>query len=410
MRQPPGTRHAVGGRSPLAAPGAGSRARRGRPPFAGLFLLLALATGACSESLTPPPGDVDAGSDLAVAFLHRPPGAPGRDLRVAGLDGSPARTVAGPPRHPDVVSFAVSSTAPRLAFVRDTVVDDFDLGSFHVPDIFLTGIEGAEERNLTRARDRLSPGDPFPLFADLVWSPDGSRIAYSRLGERWDILIIGTDGSPPANLTDSEEPDRSPAWSPDGARIAYLSLPLAEEGWQLRIVNAGGGSPPRAPTEGVFWATVPAWSPDGTLLAFSATLEPDPDAPTHLFLVSPNGGDRRELTIAEPEEAALELLHPSWHPDGDRLAVTAVVGRGADGSPRTDVVILDRSGSLSRRIDLGPSDAVPRFSPDGRYVAFTAKRDGRTAGDIHVLELASGEMRVLTESGINHSPRWIRRR
>jgi Tol biopolymer transport system component len=51
---------------------------------------------------------------------------------------------------------------------------------------------------------------------DLVWSPDGSRLAFSA--EEGGIWMLGADGS---GLTEVIPDGVNPAWSPDGSRISY---------------------------------------------------------------------------------------------------------------------------------------------------------------------------------------------
>lgn len=59
---------------------------------------------------------------------------------------------------------------------------------------------------------------------DAVWSPDGSRIAFSsaRSGNH-DIYVAHIDGGDIIQLTDHPEWDGHPAWSPDGSRIVFAS-------------------------------------------------------------------------------------------------------------------------------------------------------------------------------------------
>jgi Tol biopolymer transport system component len=64
---------------------------------------------------------------------------------------------------------------------------------------------------------------------DLIWSPDGQRLAFS--GQEGGIWIIGVDGS---GLTKVIPNGVRPAWSPDGTRISY------QFGGTLWIANADG--------------------------------------------------------------------------------------------------------------------------------------------------------------------------
>src|SRR3712207_533097 len=51
-----------------------------------------------------------------------------------------------------------------------------------------------------------------------AWSPDGSRIAFSR---DFDSYSMDADGSNRTQLTNNSDSEYNPTWSPDGSRIAY---------------------------------------------------------------------------------------------------------------------------------------------------------------------------------------------
>jgi Tol biopolymer transport system component len=69
----------------------------------------------------------------------------------------------------------------------------------------------------------------------LVWSPDGSRLAFQGSGGIW---VIGADGSGLRKLIPG---GRRPSWSPDGSRIAYQSEGPDGAGGPLRIADADDG-------------------------------------------------------------------------------------------------------------------------------------------------------------------------
>jgi hypothetical protein len=100
--------------------------------------------------------------------------------------------------------------------------------------------------------------------ADAMWSPDGSRIAFS-VGEIWTIRPDGTGAVRITQRTVSKTEVRGqvgPSWSPDGAFIAYTQAVTTKSKTTrsvLRIPSAGGAATNL--TSDLISATVPRWRP-----------------------------------------------------------------------------------------------------------------------------------------------------
>lgn len=132
-----------------------------------------------------------------------------------------------------------------------------------LPGIFLMNADGTHLVRLTTPPAHAVSGNSSPDF-----SPDGTRIAFSRDGA---IYVIGIDGTGLRELTPPSLDLARPRWSPDGSKL-LISNPddaIPAVGRNVYVVNADG-SGVHALTNEIEpnFAEWPAWSPDGTLIIF----------------------------------------------------------------------------------------------------------------------------------------------
>lgn len=195
--------------------------------------------------------------------------------------------------------------------------------------LYMDTTPGTREYNLYRLsrdggeRRALTQGGGVNWAA---WSPDGERIAVSRLPQIW---IMRSDGSLPAALTTGSRPKPWVTWLPDSETVVYLEQASSHsqvykeiESVFYRInVRQGGLREVLRTTLDVRDAEV---SPDGRLLAVAGWLwseqgEPEDDV---IWVIDMETGERvldsstgYEAIIWTPDSRALVLLREAMQLD-----------------------------------------------------------------------------------------------
>ena len=256
-------------------------------------------------------------------------------------------------------------------------------------------------------------------------SPDGSRVVYVvtdvdknlNRGKR-SVWAVPSSGGASQQLITSDKNDYSPRWSADGKWIAFLST---REGAPQIFVAGADGSNPRKVTgvpEGVGEFI---WSPDGKTFAFTTDVYPEcgnlncvakraeaeekskikavisdrllyrhwdsfkRGKRSHLFVVPSEGGEPKDLTPGDYDVPPFSLGDPTafdFAPDSSEIIFARNTDKIEATSTNNDLFIVSVSGGEARRItgNNPGSDTTPRYSPDGKYIAYRSQsRNGYEA-------------------------------
>jgi len=209
------------------------------------------------------------------------------------------------------------------------------------------------------------PFDAMPSF-----SPDGRRIAFTRVVQSLvaptaSLFTMDGGGRHVERLL-ADGIDLSAAWSPDGSTIAFSRLestsrPLREA--TLYLADADGSNLRSLGLHGLS----PAWSPDGRRLAFVSFDDAnEPTCPAascppsgELYVVGADGGGLKRLTRSKADDE-----HPSWSPDGSRIAFASGFDVRSQGHAPW-LMVIRASGGKATRIGGVSGVLDPSWSPAG---------------------------------------------
>jgi len=285
----------------------------------------------------------------------------------------------------------------------------------------------------------------FKSLNEIRYSPDGSTIAFvvgtvdQKQNRRYNaIWMVPTDGSrEPSLLTTSVQSSTSPRWSPDGKSIAFLSARQAPGDVagdspknQVWILPLAGGEPRRVTSlpNGV---RVFVWSPDGNRLVCVSQSGPSDkakspsdvrhykhanykfndtgwfdDKRSHLWVVEAATGSANQITSGEDWNDT----DPQWSPDGKKIAfVSDRTGKEFDEGRNKDIWVIDAArGSLTKISRSEEPDSSPRWSPDGKTIAFLSAPERRAHPKIWLAPSQGGAAPRLAIEGLDLIPTGLR--
>jgi len=340
-------------------------------------------------------------------------------------------------------SFAPDGTRIAFAWARDG----------REPDIYVMQIGMGEPLRLTQGGG---------VNRDPAWSPDGMQIAFLRQHdpERLDLMLVPALGGSERKLQPvrmnfvSREGSPRLAWTPDGRQLVFTTqreAPNAAQAFELRLISldTGRARSLNIAQEDTDFDTSPALTADSRRLAFVRfrngqrlgrlmvqDLGPDlrplgpprqvPGVETgipHSLFWSRDGRFLRFLVgndiLEWDTEAAVRTVHTIAsmpikvgtmalvsNDSGDRAAITQIRTDEDIWAVPLDPVTHVAAGPPVARAVSTSFERHPRFSPDGRHLAFISGRSGRAA--LWVADADGSHPRQLSnlDEQVTGFPRW----
>lgn len=231
-------------------------------------------------------------------------------------------------------------------------------------------------------------------WSNVSVSPDGRTLVFDMLGDIYSVPIGGGEATA---LTDGIEWNYQPTFSPDGSRIAFVSDRAG--GDNLWIMHADGSEPHAVSDEAEHLVHNPSWSPDGEYLVgrkgFYSTRSLMAGEIWMFHAGGGNGVNLVERPNAESDEKS--RAEPVFSPDGKYVYYTADITPGKIWQYNKNsvgslfaIMRLELATGETQTIVSGPGGAIrPTPSPDGKSLAYLKRRPGLVT-QIMLKDLQSG--------------------
>lgn len=226
-------------------------------------------------------------------------------------------------------------------------------------------------------------------------SPDGKSVLYSAFVEtdNYDVYELYLADGSVNRLTSAYGKEIAPELSPDGEFITYTRWSPSTEKYQVMVADHNGDD---AGNIHRITGWDPTWSPDAKRILFASDMR----GSIQLYIIKRDGSDLQVITNLPSIRGRSD-----WSADGNYIITYS-------GEPwKRELYIMNADGTNVHQLTpSGGNSQGPSFSPDGKWVVFTAYFDnyGDDHGcEIYVIRTNGTDLRRLTNNDYcDYQPRW----
>lgn len=231
---------------------------------------------------------------------------------------------------------------------------------------------------------------------DPVWSYDNKKVALIRWrldnSSIWrrDIYLINADGSGGhwARPYAASMELYDPAWSPDGSRIVVTMKQDNNPTFLAWIQVATGAVVPVIPTA---YGSLPSYDATGQKIVFVGAND------STIAQVNANGSGYKKLYSC----SCSYIHHPRFSPDGKKIAFA----RPLPASNSAEIYVKNLGDGTTKRLTFSTGwDDAPSWAPDGSRIVFDSNRTGKWR--VYTMSPTGGTAVPITNTGTDWEPDW----
>jgi dipeptidyl aminopeptidase/acylaminoacyl peptidase len=294
--------------------------------------------------------------------------------------------------------------SPDSRWVLFTVTDVDLERNTRTPHLWLVSLKGGSEKAITAAMAGESDGQ---------FSPDGKRILFesSRDGAQ-QIYVADFDSDTgsigePARLTSISTGANGAIWSPDGSNVLFTSSVYPDCTGTPQEADACNKERDQAQASAKVKAQI------FTHLLFRHWDQFTGEKRSHLFLVPSAGGESRDLTPGVTQEIPpFSVGQPrgyAFSPDGKEIAYewnTDAIPAISTSRGIFTLSLTDANARPTRISTSAGGNFTPRYSPDGKYLAFRSQHRAGYESDRFRLAVYDRQARHLRDL-LPDFDRWV---